>query len=82
MSHVQDTIELLQETLERGESSLDVLTKVYGLLRDNDLPLYNEFAIAYEAYANDEAEVEQELINRVVAALKKCPEPLPPKPLL
>ena len=65
----------MKEEIESGESSLDIIMRVYGVLKDYDMKLYNKFASAYESYANDEVEIEEDLLQKVYEALGKAPEP-------
>jgi len=68
-------IERLEEEMASGESSLDKAMRVYGVLKDFDKKLYEEFGTAYDKYNDDEIdEVDSELLKRVYESMGRAPE--------
>lgn len=77
---MEDLIERLKYEIEHGESSLDIGMRVYGALRENgEREMATAFNDAYNDYANDDVQIDEELLQRVYDLLGSFPEPEPPE---
>lgn len=49
-----DLLELFKESVERGETSLDIAMRMHGVLKDVNPKLLKKFARFYEQFSNDD----------------------------
>lgn len=75
-----DTIALLKELVEHGESNLDVAMKVYVIIKDRFPYVSKEFQSKWVKYYNgDIEEFPQAMLEKTIQAIEQSPEPEEPK---